>query len=91
MLNVYQLKQLFFNDVMQSAGVTMLMGAPRACERVKIPLNDQRIVIGAGSAAVGVVTTLTEGMLREGMTNEEAREHFYVLDQPGLLVSVASR
>ncbi|KAG6955801.1 hypothetical protein JG688_00011731 [Phytophthora aleatoria] len=85
-LNAYRLKQLCFNDDIQGTGATVLAGALSACERVKIPLKDQRIVIlGAGSAGLGVATTLLQGMLREGMTTEEARERFYILDQYGLL------
>ncbi|CEG49476.1 nad-dependent malic [Plasmopara halstedii] len=85
-LNAYRLKQLCFNDDIQGTGATVLAGALSACERVGIPLKEQRIVIlGAGSAGLGVATTLLQGMLREGMTTEEARERFYILDQYGLL------
>ncbi|CAH0485428.1 unnamed protein product [Peronospora farinosa] len=85
-LNAYRLKQLCFNDDIQGTGATVLSGALSACERVQIPLKDQRIVVlGAGSAGLGVATTLLQGMLREGMTTEKARERFYIVDQHGLL------
>lgn len=85
-LNAYRLKQLCFNDDIQGTGATVLAGALSACERVKIPLKDQRVVIlGAGSAGLGVAATLLQGMLREGLTTEEARKHFYILDQYGLV------
>lgn len=85
-LNAYRLKQLCFNDDIQGTGATVLAGALSACARVNVPLKDQRIVIlGAGSAGLGVATTLLQGMLREGLTADEARNRFYIFDQHGLL------
>ncbi|KAE9001889.1 NADP-dependent malic enzyme [Phytophthora fragariae] len=85
-LNAYRLKQLCFNDDIQGTGATVLAGVLCACDQVQIPLKDQRIVIlGAGSAGLGVAATLLQGMVREGMTTEEARDHFYLLDQFGLI------
>jgi malic enzyme len=85
-LNAYRLKQLCFNDDIQGTGATVLAGALSACARVGTPLKDQRIVIlGAGSAGLGVATTLLQGMLREGLNADEAKNRFYILDQHGLL------
>ncbi|KAG6623850.1 NAD-dependent malic enzyme [Phytophthora cinnamomi] len=85
-LNAYRLKHLCFNDDIQGTGATVLAGVLCACDRVQIPLKDQRIVIlGAGSAGLGVAATLLQGMVREGMTAEEARDRFYLLDQFGLM------
>ncbi|GLE08715.1 hypothetical protein PINS_up020078 [Pythium insidiosum] len=87
-LNAYRLKQLCFNDDIQGTGATVLAGALSACARVGVPLKDQRIVIlGAGSAGLGVATTLLQGMLREGLSADEARSRFYVFDQHGLMGS----
>jgi malate dehydrogenase (oxaloacetate-decarboxylating)(NADP+) len=85
-LNAYRLKQLCFNDDIQGTGATVLAGVLCACDQVKIPLKEQRIVIlGAGSAGLGVAATLLQGMVREGMTTEQARERFYLVDQFGLI------
>ncbi|KAF0693100.1 Aste57867_15889 [Aphanomyces stellatus] len=85
-LHAYRLKQLCFNDDIQGTGATVLAGALSACQRVNIPLKDQRIlVLGAGSAGLGVSTTLLQGMLQEGAALDDARKHFYVFDQHGLL------
>lgn len=85
-LNAYRLKPLCFNDDIQVTGATVLAGVLCACDQVQIPLKDQRIVIlGAGSAGLGVAATLLQGMVREGMTTEEARDRFYLLDQFGLM------
>nr|CCA25004.1 NADdependent malic enzyme putative [Albugo laibachii Nc14] len=85
-LNAYRLKQLCFNDDIQGTGATVLAGALSACARVDIPLKDQRIVIlGAGSAGLGVATTLLQGMLREGLDADTARKRFYIVDKDGLI------
>lgn len=85
-LNAYRLKQLCFNDDIQGTGATVLAGALSACARVQVPLKEQRIVIlGAGSAGLGVATTLLQGMLREGLSADEARSRFYIMDQHGLI------
>ncbi|CAK4754857.1 unnamed protein product [Aphanomyces euteiches] len=85
-LNAYRLKQLCFNDDIQGTGATVLAGALSACQRVNIPLKDQRIlVLGAGSAGLGVSTTLLQGMLQEGAQLDDSRKLFYVFDQYGLL------
>lgn len=85
-LNAYRLKQLCFNDDIQGTGATVLAGALSACALVGVPLKDQRIVIlGAGSAGLGVATTLLQGMMREGLSADEARSRFYIMDQFGLM------
>ncbi|OQR91730.1 NAD-dependent malic enzyme [Thraustotheca clavata] len=87
-LAAYRLKQLCFNDDIQGTGATVLAGALSACAQVDTPLREQRIVVlGAGSAGLGVSTTLLQGMLQEGLTVEEARQRFYVVDQFGLMTS----
>ncbi|KAF0708420.1 hypothetical protein AaE_013221, partial [Aphanomyces astaci] len=85
-LHAYRLKQLCFNDDIQGTGATVLAGALSACLRVNTPLKEQRIlVLGAGSAGLGVSTTLLQGMLQEGAKLDDARKRFYVFDQFGLL------
>ena len=49
-------------------------------------LKDQRIVMcGAGSAGVGVSTVIKDAMRAAGLSEEEARSRFYVLEKEGLL------
>jgi malate dehydrogenase (oxaloacetate-decarboxylating) len=51
-------------------------------------LKDQQIVIfGAGSAAIGVADGLREAMKEEGLTEQEARSRFWLLNSKGLLHS----
>src|SRR5258708_39746729 len=51
-------------------------------------LKDQQIVmLGAGSAGIGVADGLREAMKGEGLSEQEARSHFWVVDSGGLLHS----
>jgi malic enzyme len=52
-------------------------------------LGDQRIVImGAGSAGMGVAASLAQAMMtREGLSAEAAAARFWVLDKDGLMTS----
>jgi malate dehydrogenase (oxaloacetate-decarboxylating) len=51
-------------------------------------LKEQQIVmLGAGSAGIGVVDGLREAMKGEGLSEQEARNHFWVVDKDGLLHS----
>ena len=76
-----------FNDDIQGTGAVALAGLLSASRLKGESLRDQRIVIhGAGAGGVGVAWALTQGLMREGLTREEARDRVYVLDSHGLLV-----
>jgi malate dehydrogenase (oxaloacetate-decarboxylating) len=49
-------------------------------------LKDQRVVmLGAGSAGVGISEQLVQAMIRKGLDEADARSRFYVIDIDGLL------
>src|SRR4029077_1635987 len=51
-------------------------------------LKDQQIVmLGAGSASIGVADLLRAAMREESLSEEEARIHFWIVDLNGLLHS----
>ena len=76
-----------FNDDIQGTGAVVLAGALSACRLRGESLADQHIVIhGAGAGGIGVAWTLHQGMVREGLSPEEARARICVLDSRGLLV-----
>ena len=51
-------------------------------------MKDQQIVIlGAGSAGIGVADGLRAAMKGDGLSEQEARSHFWVVDKDGLLHS----
>lgn len=76
-----------FNDDIQGTGAVALAGLLSASRLKGESLRDQRIVIhGAGAGGVGVAWAITEGLMRAGLSREEARDRVWVLDSRGLLV-----
>lgn len=77
-----------FNDDIQGTGAVVLAGVLAACRQKGERLRDQRIVIhGAGAGGIGVTDALRRGLMRDGLTDEEARARLFVLDQTGLLLT----
>jgi len=76
-----------FNDDIQGTGAVALAGLLAASRLKGESLRDQRIVIlGAGAGGIGVAWAITQGLLREGLSREEARDRVCVLDSGGLLI-----
>jgi malate dehydrogenase (oxaloacetate-decarboxylating) len=82
----YRDKLLTFNDDIQgTAAVTLgaLHGAAKVAGR---PLSQQQVVmLGAGSAGIGVLDMIRSEMMNEGLSEEAARERIWVVDVVGLL------
>ncbi len=77
-----------FNDDIQGTGAVTLAGVRSACRLVGQKLTDQRIVIhGAGAGGAGVATAILQGLMRDGLSEDEARRHLFVIDSKGLLVA----
>ncbi|GAA5825984.1 hypothetical protein JCM5353_008986 [Sporobolomyces roseus] len=75
-----------FNDDIQGTGAVVLAGAIRAFQLTGIPLKDQRILFfGAGSSGVGVAETITKYFQMQGMSEEEAKNKFWLVDSKGLV------
>lgn len=87
LLDKYRHRALCFNDDIQGTGVTTLAGLLSALRSTSSPkLQDQRIVVvGAGSAGIGVANQILDAMKREGLSEQDALERFWVLDQDGLI------
>lgn len=87
-LDRYGSKYTCFNDDIQGTGAVVLAGIISAVKRTGIPVKDQRAVfLGAGSAGVGVAKQIVEYFMREGLTEEEARRCFWLVDTKGLVTS----
>ena len=75
-----------FNDDIQGTGAVILAGLLSACRIKGARLSDQRVVIsGAGAGGIGVAWAIVEGMVREGLDRDEARQRVAVLDSRGVL------
>ena len=87
-LQRYRDELLTFNDDIQGTS-SVALGAVLATVKVTgKSLKDQQIVmLGGGSAGIGVADGLRAAMREEGLSDQEARSHFWVIDRKGLLHS----
>lgn len=77
-----------FNDDIQGTAAVTTGTILAAIEAAGGKLTDQNIVmLGAGSAGVGICLQLKQAMLQSGLSEDEAKARFYVIDRDGLLHS----
>ncbi|WP_326569311.1 NAD-dependent malic enzyme [Amycolatopsis rhabdoformis] len=85
-LTRYRDRLLTFNDDIQgtaAVAVGALHGAAKVAGR---PLSQQQVVmLGAGSAGIGVLEMIRQEMVAQGLTDSEAAERIWVVDVAGLL------
>lgn len=75
-----------FNDDIQGTAAVTSGTILAAIEASGGKLAAQRFVmLGAGSAGVGISEQLVRTMVAGGMSEADARKHFYVIDRDGLL------
>jgi malate dehydrogenase (oxaloacetate-decarboxylating) len=87
-LERYRNEFLTFNDDIQGTAAVALGAILGAVKVAGKPLKDQQIVmLGAGSAGIGVSDFLRAAMREDGLSEQEARTRFWLLDKDGLLHS----
>jgi len=87
-LQRYRDELLTFNDDIQGTAAVALGAILAAVKVTGKSLRDQQIVMfGAGSAGIGVADGLRAAMEEEGLSDQEARGHFWIIDKEGLLHS----
>ena len=75
-----------FNDDIQGTGAVIMGGIVGAVKQSGIPPRDHRAVfLGSGSAGVGVAKQIVDYFEREGLTEDQARSCFYLVDSKGLI------
>jgi malate dehydrogenase (oxaloacetate-decarboxylating) len=85
-LEKYRGQLCTFNDDMQGTGAITLAAAVSASRVCGSPLRNQRVVIlGAGTAGLGIADQIRDAMMREGLSREDATARFWLVDTEGLL------
>lgn len=85
-LEKYRKNVCTFNDDIQGTGVMMVSALNAVARATKIPVKNHRIVVfGAGTAGVGVSDQILLEKIRNGLSEEEARGQFYLVDRNGLI------
>jgi malate dehydrogenase (oxaloacetate-decarboxylating) len=75
-----------FNDDIQGTAAVAAATLISAITVTGVPLEQQKIVmVGFGSAGIGITNLLAQFMQDKGLTEEEARSHFYAIDRYGLV------
>jgi malate dehydrogenase (oxaloacetate-decarboxylating) len=85
-LEKYRDRICTFNDDMQGTGAITLAAAVSAVRVCGSPMRNQRVVIlGAGTAGLGIADQIRDSMIREGLSLEDATARFWLVDSAGLL------
>ena len=75
-----------FNDDIQGTGIITLAGILGALKISGEKLIDQKYMcFGAGTAGAGIADRIYQEMLQQGLSEDEARSRFYLVDKQGLL------
>ena len=85
-LDKYKDQIATFNDDIQGTWMVVLAGILGALNISKESIKDQKILsFGAGTAGMGIANQILDELMQAGLTEEEAKQHFYAVDKQGLL------
>ena len=85
-LDRYRDQLLTFNDDIQGTAAVGLAAVSAGALATGSRMRDQRVVmVGAGSAGIGVCEQIVRAMVSDGLTDAQARSQVYIVDVNGLL------
>lgn len=87
LLETYRDELCSFNDDIQGTGAITVAALYSALKASTQKLADQRIVIfGAGAAGLGNADQIVGALVREGLSDAQARARIWAIDRRGLIV-----
>jgi malate dehydrogenase (oxaloacetate-decarboxylating) len=87
-LERYRDQMLTFNDDIQGTAAVVLAALSAAAAATGSRLREQTVVmLGAGSAGIGVCEQIVRSMVADGLSGQDARARIYVVDVRGLLTT----
>ena len=87
-LERYRHDYAMFNDDIQGTGAVIMGGIIGAIKQSTLPPQDHRAVFfGSGSAGVGVAKQIVAYFMATGLTEDEARKKFWLVDSKGLVTN----
>ena len=85
-LDYYKDKICTFNDDIQGTGAVAMAAILNASELIGTKISDHRVLIfGAGTAGCGIADRISNWMIKEGLTTEDAHSNFWLMDSKGLI------
>jgi malate dehydrogenase (oxaloacetate-decarboxylating) len=90
-LDRYRDQLCSFNDDIQGTAAVAVGTLFAAIKVAKSDLRQQRIaIVGAGSAGCGISNLILQAMMEEGLTEEDAKSRFFLIDRTGLLTDATT-
>ena len=88
LLEIYRDRVLCFNDDIQGTAAVALSGVVASSRITDHKFADLRIMfLGAGSAATGIGDLMVAAFVEQGLSEAQARQRLWFVDQKGLLVA----
>ena len=85
-LNTYKNEWPTFNDDIQGTGIVVTSAVLGALAITGEDIKTQTyLTYGGGSAGTGIANRVLAEFMQQGLSEEEARKHFYMVDRQGLL------